>query len=281
MGSLRGSGVGHRGALPAAPFTWDANGRFAGKTTDVVDLPVVPYPAVTLFIDLGDGLLIDDARGTRAHGSVVAGLAQEGLRGRGQNIECIQIRLSPEIAPAVLGTALSGSVVALEDLWPARMPDRLRVLDSWDDWFALVEAALTERYEAGCSVDPEVAFVWQRMVAQRGQVRIEQLARETGWSRKLLWARFRRQVGLRPKRAAQLVRFDDAVHRRAAGESPASVAAGSGYVDQAHLHHDVMSFARVTPAAVAGPTGTTRASKSRPSRTLRAAPSAANIQPAG
>ncbi|WP_132877508.1 helix-turn-helix domain-containing protein [Tamaricihabitans halophyticus] len=225
---------------------------FAGNTTDVVDLPVVPHPAVALFIDLGDAMLVDDARGARERGSVIAGLAPEAVRGRGQHIECVQVRLSPEIAHRVLGTELSGTVVALDDVWPAQLPDRLRALDSWDDRFALVEAALTKRYAAGHSVDPEVAFVWQRMVARRGQVRIEQLADETGWSRKRLWTRFRRQIGLAPKRAAQLVRFDHAVHRLAADQSPASVAAESGYVDQAHLHHEVRAFAGVTPSAVAG-----------------------------
>ncbi|WP_244223870.1 helix-turn-helix domain-containing protein [Amycolatopsis circi] len=61
----------------------------------------------------------------------------------------------------------------------------------------------------------------------------------------------RGQLGLSPKRAAQLVRFDHAVHRLAAGESPAAVAADSGYVDQSHLHHEVKAFAGVTPAAAA------------------------------
>jgi AraC-like DNA-binding protein len=77
------------------------------------------------------------------------------------------------------------------------------------------------------------------------------LAAQTGWSRKRLWSRFRSQIGLTPKRAAQLVRFDHAAHRLAAGHSPALVAAESGYVDQSRLHRDVVAFAGLTPAAVA------------------------------
>jgi hypothetical protein len=50
-----------------------------------------------------------------------------------------------------------------------------------------------------------------------GQVRVEQLAAELGWSRKRLWARFRSQIGLTPKQAAQLVRFDHAADCVAAG----------------------------------------------------------------
>jgi methylphosphotriester-DNA--protein-cysteine methyltransferase len=89
------------------------------------------------------------------------------------------------------------------------------------------------------------------MVRSRGQVRVEELATETGWSRKRLWSRFRSQIGLTPKRAARLVRFDHAAHRLAAGHSPALVAADSGYADQSHLHHDVVAFAGMTPTSVA------------------------------
>ena len=107
------------------------------------------------------------------------------------------------------------------------------------------------RYDAGRAVDPEVAFAWDQIEAGRGQVRVDRLAAEAGWSRKRLWSRFRSQVGITPKRAAQLVRFDHAAHRLAAGHSPSRVAAEGGYVDQSHLHREVMAFAGVTPAAVA------------------------------
>ncbi|SOE06624.1 Helix-turn-helix domain-containing protein [Streptomyces sp. Ag109_G2-15] len=85
--------------------------------------------------------------------------------------------------------------------------------------------------------------MWGQMVTNLGGVRVERLAAEVGWSRKRLWSRFRAQIGLNPKRAAQLVRFDHAAHRLAAGHSAARVAAEIGYVDQSHLHRDVMAFA--------------------------------------
>jgi methylphosphotriester-DNA--protein-cysteine methyltransferase len=89
------------------------------------------------------------------------------------------------------------------------------------------------------------------MLASRGRARVEELATGTGWSRKRLWSRFRSQIGLPPKRAAQLVRFDHAAHRLAAGHSAALVAADSGYADQSHLHRDVTAFAGMTPTTVA------------------------------
>ncbi|HEX6452705.1 MAG TPA: helix-turn-helix domain-containing protein [Trebonia sp.] len=230
---------------------------FRARTKDLVELSVIPYPAVTLFVDFGDGLLIDDSSGLRQRGSVVAGLAPGAVvRGRGRDVECLQVRLSPVIAHAALGASceLDGMVAAFDDIWgrdATRIQERLCATGSWDERFAIVEAAFARRCSAGRAVDPEVSFAWRQMVNDRGGVRVERLADETGWSRKRLWARFRSQIGLTPKRAAQLIRFDHAAHRLAAGHSPAMVAAESGYADQSHMHRDVMAFAGVTPAAVA------------------------------
>jgi AraC-like DNA-binding protein len=230
---------------------------FRARATDPVDMSVVPYPAVTLVIDLGDELLaVDEASGRRQQGSVVAGLAPGAVRTQGSGIECLQVRLSPTVAHAALGACseLCGMVVPLEDLWgrdAARIRDRLRAAGSWDERFAIAQAELGRRSEAGRPVEPEVAFAWEQMVISQGQVRVEALAAETGWSRKRLWSRFGSQAGITPKRAAQLIRFDHAAHRLAAGHSPALVAAETGYFDQSHLHREVLSFAGVTPANVA------------------------------
>jgi AraC-like DNA-binding protein len=230
---------------------------FRDRAADLVDLRVVPYPAVPVVVVLGDGpLVVDDAGGRQQRGSLVAGLAPGSVRARGTDIECVQVRLSPVVAHAVLDGSpqLHGTVVSLDDLWgrdATRTQEQLRAAASWDDRFAIVDAALARRYETGRAVDAEVAFAWERMATTRGQVRVDQLAAEAGWSRKRLWSRFRSQIGLTPKRAAQLVRFDHAVHRLAAGHSAARVAAESGYVDQSHLYRDVMAFAALTPTAVA------------------------------
>jgi AraC-like DNA-binding protein len=229
---------------------------FRDRATDPVDLSVVPYPAVTVLIDLGDGILVDDLSGRQQRGSVVLGLAPGSVRGGGRDIETLQVRLSPVVAHAVLGASpeLGGTVVALDDLWgrdATRTEEQLRAAASWDDRFAIAEAALARRHEAGRAVDPEIAFVWGQVVRSGGQVRVDELAAEIGWSRKRLWSRFRSQIGLTPKRAAQLVRFDRAAHRLAAGDSAARVAAETGYADQSHLHRDVQAFAGMTPTAVA------------------------------
>ncbi len=49
-----------------------------------------------------------------------------------------------------------------------------------------------------------------------------------------------------------LVRFDHAARALSAGARPADVALACGYVDQPHLHRDVLAFAGCTPTALAG-----------------------------
>jgi AraC-like DNA-binding protein len=229
---------------------------FRNRAENHVDIQVVPYPAITLFFDLGDGLLVEDAGGHPQRGCVVAGFTASRVRGQGRDIDCLQVRLSPLVAHAVFGAsaAMSDTVVALEDLWgrdATRTHEQLRAAGSWQDRFTIAEAALARCHQASWEVDPEVAFAWGQMAKHHGRVRIERLAAEVGWSRKRLWSRFGSQVGLLPKQATQLIRFDHAAHRLAAGDRIALVAAESGYVDQSHLHRDVMAFAGVTPAVVA------------------------------
>ena len=148
---------------------------------------------------------------------------------------------------------MGGTVATLEDLWgrdAVHFQEQLRDA-AWDERFTLAQATLGRRCEAGRILDPEVAFAWRRMMGTGGQARVEYLADEVGWSRKRLWSRFRAQVGLTPKHAAKLVRFDHAAHRLAAGQSAASVAADGGFVDQSHLCRDVKDFSGLTPSTVA------------------------------
>ncbi|WP_433176385.1 helix-turn-helix domain-containing protein [Actinoallomurus sp. CA-150999] len=222
-----------------------------------VDIAMVAHPSVTLLIDLSEGGIVYDTHGRHQRGSVVIGLLPGDLRaaGRGKS-ECLQIRLEPVAAAAILGVSpeLSGAMVSLADVWgrdAGRAEDRLRAATSWDERFAIAAEILGRRLGTRPPVDPEVAHTWRRMLTSQGRVRVEGLAYEVGWSRKRLWSRFRSQLGITPKRAAGLVRFDHAAHLLAAGHAAAGVAAESGYVDQSHLHREVKTFAGLTPTAVA------------------------------
>jgi AraC-like DNA-binding protein len=221
-------------------------------------LRLMPHPAVTLILVFGGTIAVEDATGRQHQGSFVTGLGSgEGLRAlRAEAFECLQVRLPPVAAYAALGAAvadLDGAVVTLDDLWgreAARISEHLGDLSPWEDRFALTDAWLARRCAGASPVAPEVAWAWRAIVEGRGMVRIEHLAAEFGWSRRRLWSRFHSQIGLPPKRAAKLVRFDHAVHGLVAGQDAAGVAADGGYTDQSHLYRDVRAFTGLTPATV-------------------------------
>ena len=226
---------------------------FSQRASTRWDIAMVAHPAVTVLVDLGDGLRYDSA----GRGSVVIGLLPGELRAAGEaRVECLQLRLEPAVAAAVLGpsTELTGTVVPLAEVWgrdAGRTEDRLRAAASWDERFAIATEVLDRRLDARARVDPEVAYAWRRLAASHGQARVEGLAGEVGWSRTRLWSRFQSQLGIAPKRAACLVRFDRAAHRLAAGHAAARVAAECGYVDQSHLHREVTTFTGLTPTGLA------------------------------
>ncbi|MFJ3876822.1 helix-turn-helix domain-containing protein [Streptomyces sp. NPDC090077] len=246
-------------AVPVAPdrLPGISMAGFRRRVPGPVDIAMVAHPSVTLLIDLSDeGGLVYDGQGRCGRGSVVIGLAPGELRASGRVGECLQIRLPPGAAAAVLGPSAGadGSVESLADVWgrdAGAVEERLRAAGSWDERFEMAADFVCRRIGEGPRVDPEVAHVWRRTVAGGGRVRIDGLADEVGWSRKRLWARFRAQLGVTPKRAAQLVRFDRVAHLLAAGVSAAGAAAEGGYADQSHLHREVKAFTGLTPTAVA------------------------------
>jgi AraC-like DNA-binding protein len=235
---------------------------FRAPGPPVGGLRVVPHPAVMLLLEFGANLsTVEDGAGRRHRGSLVAGPGAGsggGVRAWGEHVECVQVRLSPLVAGAVLGACpadLAGSLVSLDDLWgreASRIREQLGEMPSWADRFAFTDALLARRLEERSPVGPAVAWAWNRIVVGRGLVRVDHLAAELGWSRKRLWSRFRSHIGISPKSAAKLVRFDHVAHRLVAGEGAAQVAADGGYCDQSHLHRDVMAFTGTTPAAVPG-----------------------------
>jgi AraC-like DNA-binding protein len=167
----------------------------------------------------------------------------------------LEVWLTPLGAYTLLGLPmdeLSGQLVDLVDVLGAagrRLAEQLRETPSWPQRFALLDQFLLRRLNRGPRPSPEVGWAWQRLVSSGGAVPIRGIADEVGWSHRHLIARFRQQVGLRPKTAARLVRFDR-VWRRIDQRRPldwAQVAAEAGYADQAHLVRDFRQFTGTTP----------------------------------
>ncbi|MFF4183767.1 helix-turn-helix domain-containing protein [Streptomyces sp. NPDC001691] len=256
----RDAGTGWEVALPhdGTSFSGVRMAGFRDRVSAGLDKQVLPQPAVVVVIGLGDApFTVEGGSGGQSLRSFAATLAPGPARIRGRRVECIEMRLSPPAAYALLGVSpseLGQSVVSLEDLWgrqEQRLREQLPEASTWQERLALVDALLVRRAARAPVMAPEVTAVWDHIVTRRGRVRIGELAASCGWSRKQLWSRFSAQIGLSPKRAAMLVRFDHAARALRAGHSATEVALACGYADQPHLHRDVLDFAGCTPGALA------------------------------
>ena len=84
------------------------------------------------------------------------------------------------------------------------------------------------------------------------QVRISDLVARSGWSQRHVISRFRDQIGVKPKMAASVIRFERAATALSSRQfSPAELAVAYGYADQSHLTREFVRFAGDTPAAYA------------------------------
>jgi transcriptional regulator GlxA family with amidase domain len=86
---------------------------------------------------------------------------------------------------------------------------------------------------------------------REGRIRVADLARGLGLSRRQLERRFAATVGTSPKLAARIARFRgvvDSLHRDP-GVSLAGLALRQGYSDQAHMTRDFVDFAHRPPGA--------------------------------
>lgn len=175
----------------------------------------------------------------------------------------IQLDLTPRGALALAGRPLhevARQVVPISDLGAsgrsgidALLVEQLAEARSWGERFSLVAGALERRCAEAALSSPVTAWAVERIDAAGGVVRIEALADELGYSRKHLHQRFLREVGLSPKRYAEVRRFDRVVGRLRAGgvASLARLAAELGFADQAHLAREVRRFSSLSASALA------------------------------
>jgi AraC-like DNA-binding protein len=137
-----------------------------------------------------------------------------------------------------------------------RIRERMREAATWPERFAAVDAALRRRLSAANlpaatapAVPDEVARAWQLLLKTRGTIPISTLADEVGWSTRHLATRFRAEIGLTPKAAARVIRFDRT--RRLitsdSGITLAELAVRCGYFDQAHLDREFRSLVGCSP----------------------------------
>lgn len=140
-----------------------------------------------------------------------------------------------------LDAVLGDRVLALRQrLLQERLPERRLAL--FEDW-------LLER--AGERGEPHYAVRWalRRLQETRGQVEVQALAGELGYSRKHLAQLFQREAGLAPKALARVLRFAHALERLRVEAPPRweRLAQDCGYYDQPHLIREFQAFSGHAP----------------------------------
>lgn len=224
--------------------------RYVGYAQDDVTLAVhrgLPSRHVTLVISLAGPVRMAG----RSLQALVGGLHTQAVLIRQDRVqEGIQLELDPLGVRTLFGVTaaeLSGEVADLAEFGLGSLPDRLRELP-WRERFALLDDVLAARAAEPVAPPPELGEAWRRLRGADGRVRVADLAEEVGWSRRHLGERFRTELGLAPKQAARVLRFERAGRLLRSGRTDlAALAAECGFYDQAHLTNEWRALAGCTP----------------------------------
>lgn len=249
---------------PAPPL-----GLFVDKIWDW-DMPapahryerVLPQPGAALIINLHENetrvYTDDDSLAcTRSSASVLVGpLWRSQIIDTAEQIRVMGVQFRAAGVYALTGenlAAMEGRDVDLHDLFgPAADRLRQRLLETGQPLQRLrrLERWLCRRLRLS-SPDPAIGYAIAALDRAPQVARMPQIAREAGLSERHFSTLFCRQVGMRPKHYARLMRFR-AVTEHAyqhARVDWAAVAVDGGYADQAHLSHEFRCFAGITPSA--------------------------------
>jgi AraC-like DNA-binding protein len=219
-------------------------------TTAPRELREVPFPGLPLILNLGAPWRVDGER----LDSFLAGLSTRPTAVTGErSFACIELRLTPLGTRRLLGRPLhelADRTVALEELLPGStlLTETVREAPSWDERLDLVEAFLVRRLADTEAPPRELEWAWRELLRSGGRVSIRSLVDELGWSPRRLITSFREHIGLPPKAAARVIRFDRAVASLRSGTPRiAEVAVACGYSDQAHFSRDFRELSGVSP----------------------------------
>lgn len=239
----------------AVEFLWCVEG---GNPHEVAR--ILPRGNAHLMFNLGAPQRLLDIHGVRApqlfHNAWISGQQQRYLDVDSTAGSCIiGVRFQPLGAWRVLGIPqhqLAGEVLDLDAVLGDGVHEvRQRLLERKDPAMRL---GLFEDWllaQAGRRDPPHYAVRWalRRMQDTNGQVEVQALAAELGYSRKHLAQLFQREAGLTPKALSRVLRFSHALSRLRDPRPPQwdVLAQDCGYYDQSHLIREFQSLAGHAP----------------------------------
>ncbi len=174
---------------------------------------------------------------------------------RGGSAEGVHVFLTPFGVRAILGVSaseLASRVFELSDLWgraSTGLIERLRDAVTWQMRFAVLDDVFV-RALIRIEHRPAVVWAWKQLASRHGRGSIDELARHIGWSRQHFTERFRCELGVAPKTAARIFRFERACRLiKQVRPALADVAVACGYHDQAHMSREWNALAGCSPRA--------------------------------
>ena len=217
----------------------------------------LPSPWLTLILTLDEPLVIrahpDGRQAPGSYDTLLGGLhLSPALITHDGAQSGVQIAVHPLGCRALFGLPageLTGLDVELAsvvgDRAAAAMHAAIHGKATWAERFAALDATLLRLRADDRTVDSEVGWAFERVLATGGRITVRGLANEVGWSTRHLTSRFRAETGLGLKEAVRVTRFDRARRRLRPGVKLGDLAAATGYFDQAHLAREFHAFAGV------------------------------------
>jgi AraC-like DNA-binding protein len=166
----------------------------------------------------------------------------------------VGVRFRPGAATAALRLELSeltNSSTPLGNHWPPvadELLDRLATVHRATERLSQLEAVLVRLIPAFAEPDRCLQAAIARLEDTHGLESVNRLSQLVNLSPRQLQRRFNAQVGVGPKRFAQIVRFQEAHRLIARGRPAVEVAAEVGYADQSHLVHEFRLLSGFSPS---------------------------------
>ncbi|MFC4064833.1 AraC family transcriptional regulator [Actinoplanes subglobosus] len=216
----------------------------------------LPSPYLTLIFTLDEQLVVDAHPDPRQapgrYRSLLGGLhLTPALISHDGNQSGVQVAVRPEGCRALLGLPAAelanldvDAAAVFGEAFVGEVRERLAAAADWPDRFAVLDRVLGGRLRDTTGPAP----VTRAFHLVNDGVPVAVAAEWIGWSGRHLTDRFRAELGIRPKEAARIARFDRARRSIRPGVRLADVAAAHGYADQSHLVRDFRAFAGCAPS---------------------------------
>jgi AraC-like DNA-binding protein len=220
----------------------------------------LPSRSLTLMVAFDEPIDVirmpDPTRRPASFWSMLGGLhttpAIVGHHGRQHGIE---VAITPAGACAlfdILPGEIGSQIVAVADVAPSlatTLSERLGEHAGWDARFDVLDDVLSAAVRPRRALPAAFTSAWQILTETDGACTVGSLADHAASSTRQLSSQFKHVIGVSPKQAARVMRFERAqeMMRSCPGSTIARIAASSGYADQSHMAREWHDLAGPSP----------------------------------